>query len=358
MRSTLFTIPVDGLIPVLGVPLFGWGLLPAVWLLIGVAWAALLVRKHGFSTLIRDSEFLSNAFVWVAVTAALVLMPRILPDGIPLRGYGLMLVCGFGAAGFLAASRIQNAGFNPDIAWDAAIWLFISGVAGCRLFYIVQNFNDMLPRPGRENFLFNLINLTDGGLVLYGGVIAGAVVYWQLCRFRGWNALALGDILITSLFVGVCLGRIGCFLHGCCWGDVCTSGFSVRFPAGSVPFESELYSGLIRKDATQTLPLIPTQLYSSLDSLLLAALTWAYYPLRRRDGAVIVVGCISYALSRFLIEILRADTAGQFGTSLTISQWISLVLAVFGFVLLKQLPQSQTHAPLATDEYRLKPVAA
>ena len=78
----------------------------------------------------------------------------------------------------------------------------------------------------------------------------------------------------------------------------------------------------------------PTQLYSAANAFLLCAFLWFYYPWRRNDGEVFALMMILYAIGRFLLELIRTDEAGQFGTAFTISQWISFAGLSMGFLLL------------------------
>ncbi len=81
-------------------------------------------------------------------------------------------------------------------------------------------------------------------------------------------------------------------------------------------------------------PVHPTQIYSAINAGLLAAFLWFYYPLRRRDGELFALLLIIYAVGRSLLELIRDDEGGQFGTALTISQWVSICGFVFGVILL------------------------
>ncbi len=96
--------------------------------------------------------------------------------------------------------------------------------------------------------------------------------------------------------------------------------------------------GFLSADAVVSLPLHPTQLYSVIDGLLLCFLTAAYFRVRSSDGSVVTLALLSYPITRFLIERLRGDEMGQFGTSLTIAQWISLGMFACGIVLAIKRP--------------------
>jgi phosphatidylglycerol---prolipoprotein diacylglyceryl transferase len=182
--------------------------------------------------------------------------------------------------------------------------------------------------------VFSAVNLPDGGLVWYGGLVSGALAAVWLARKRKINFLEVGDVVIPSLLLGLAFGRVGCFLNGCCYGDRCSLPWGVRFPMGSVPDMSLVLHGYLGADQDFSLRLHPTQLYSALNALILFCLTSIYFYYRPRNGSVIALGAITYAITRFTIEFLRDDEVGQFGTPLTISQWLSIVMFVFalGFV--------------------------
>ncbi|MGE5191734.1 MAG: prolipoprotein diacylglyceryl transferase, partial [Deltaproteobacteria bacterium] len=274
--------------------------------------------------------------IWVAVAVALFKAGELSVKTIPIYGYGTMLFIGFLASASLSARRLRQEGADGEIAWDAALWIFLAGLLGGRTFYVIQ-YHDKFFGPdanGKARTIWQtvvgLVNLPDGGLVLYGGLIFAPLAFFLFCRRRRIRPLALADIAITSVFVGIMFGRLGCMLHGCCYGDVCTLPWAVTFPAHSVPFEALVARGLLDENARHSLPLHPSQLYDSFSAFLLALLTWAYYPYRRRMGDVLALGWIAYPINRFMIEFLRSDEAGQFGTSLTIAQWVSLGLFATG----------------------------
>jgi phosphatidylglycerol:prolipoprotein diacylglycerol transferase len=342
MRSILFTIPLDGFVdlgPLGKIPVFGVGLLLALWCLVGIGYVTLTARQHGWKGLSGLS-----LSIWAGVALAIFKAAELPIKAVPVYGYGSMLFLGFLASSSLAAWRLRREKADGEIAWDAAMWIFIFGIVGARLFYVIEYWSTSFavdpqthkPRTAWE-IAKALINLPDGGLVLYGGLILAPLAYYVYCRIRGVNALAFADIAITSVFVGIMFGRLGCLLNGCCFGDVCSAPWAITFPAESVPFKALVARGLLDSTADRSLPLHPAQLYDALSGLLLAILTWAYYPYRRRTGEVVAVGWLAYPINRFLIEFLRADEPGQFGTSLTIAQWVSLGLFVSGVAFLLSL---------------------
>lgn len=287
----------------------------------------------------KAGEFIPASLVAPSVAIGVVAYlawqtPSMLADGVPIFGYGMMVFFGFLFGGWTALRRAPRVGINPQNVWDMVTWLFIAGVGGARLFYLVQYREEVYANVnGLGEFLFRTVNLTDGGLVLLGGVIASIGAVTLFCRARRIPPMLMGDVTIPSFFIGLGFGRLGCLLNGCCFGDRCSLPWALHFPQGSAAFTELNARGYIAIEAASTYGLHPTQLYSSLAAFLIAGLTAAYFRRRPFDGSVLVVGMLLYSIARFIIEFLRGDEFGKLGTMFTISQWISAGIFVGGLVL-------------------------
>lgn len=245
--------------------------------------------------------------------------------GLPVFGYGLMLFLAFLGSMQLAGWRARREGLDRELVLDLALYLFVGGLIGARLFYVIQKWGTEVHTIGQA------FRIWEGGIVLYGSVIGAAVAFFLYRWLRPFPLRPYLDCLAPAIALGVALGRIGCFLNGCCHGDLCEiPGLGVTFPAGSSPWNQQLYDGLIGRDAARSLPVHATQLYSALDGFLLLALLSAYYPLRKRDGEVMGLLMLTYPVSRYLIEYLRNDEAAIV-LGMTISQAISALLLLGAF---------------------------
>ncbi len=333
MRQTLLRIRLGelwSLEPVNNVTAIGIGYLLVPWMLIGLWWGWRYIVRSGWKP-----EYISSVVTWAIVGLVIFMTPSVAGDrSIPIFGYGFMMFCGFAAGGWTAGRRAQKYGYDPNLIWDLAIWVFFSGIIGARLLYLIQYGDRVFAgAQGIGGLLFAAINLPDGGLIFYGGVIVGTVAFFAFCRRRQIGPLELSDLAVPSVFLGMAFGRFGCFLNGCCYGDRCTLPWAVTFPEGSVPYLALLNRGFLEVGAAASLPLHPTQLYSVINGLALAALTSAIYATRPRHGIVTAIALTLYPLTRIIIEFLRGDEMGQMGTALTISQWISMGVLLFGAVL-------------------------
>jgi phosphatidylglycerol---prolipoprotein diacylglyceryl transferase len=266
--------------------------------------------------------------------------------GLKVYGYGAMLVLAFVGSTWMATWRARRERLNSDVILDMAFWIFLTGLIGARLFYCIQYW-------GQKDLktLWDVLQYWNGGIVFYGGILGGTMAFLLYRYFRPFPLRPYLDVMAPAIAVGTLFGRLGCFLNGCCYGDRCDLPWAVSFPKPSPPWEHQWVLNLIPANATQSLPLHPTQLYSAIDALVILILLTAYYPLRRRDGEVMGLLMITYPITRFLIEYLRSDE-GVFFAGMTISQTISLLLLMAGGVYwlwLSRLPRT-LHKPDAAED--------
>jgi len=256
--------------------------------------------------------------------------------GLPIYGYGLMLFLGFVCCTLWSARRARQQGLNPDHVTDLAMWIFVGGLVGARVFYVLQ-------KHEQYSSLIEVLYFWKGGLVYYGGVIGGVVGFLTYVRRRRLSVWRMLDLMAAPVALGLAFGRVGCTLNGCCFGDYSDLPWAIVFPMQSIAWHTQVRLGWIGPSA-HPLALHPTQLYALLNALLLCLLAAAYYPLRRREGETIVLLCLVYPITRFLIEYLRNDEHA-FVTSLTVSQNVSVGLFVLGVVLLVMLLRSPVLYP-------------
>jgi phosphatidylglycerol---prolipoprotein diacylglyceryl transferase len=243
--------------------------------------------------------------------------------GVKIFGYGLMLFFAFLGSMYIAAWRARREKLDPEVVYDMALYVFIGGLIGARGFYVLEYWGD------KVNSFWDIFEIWNGGIVLYGSILGGTAGF-LFYRWRRWfPILPMLDAIAPALAFGIAIGRIGCLLNGCCYGDTCSLPWAVRFPKHSPPWVSELAKAQIAPDAEFSLWLHPTQIYSTIDGLILFLLLTAYFPLRKRDGQVMGLFLLTYPVTRFLIEHLRNDE-GVFAAGMTISQFISVGLFVFG----------------------------
>ena len=400
MRSTLFHIPAE----VAGIPMFGYGLLLGLWAVGSVLLLVWLVRRQGFNA---DTRGYVPVLALLGLVIAYLLPAISDPQGLPIRGYGMMLLVAVVSGVGMGMYRARRMGINPELIMSLAFWLFVSGLVGARMFYLIEYWDKLIAGKSFAQQFAAVVSINEGGLVVYGMLVVGGLALIAFIYRYRVPGLALSDLIAPSVVLGLGLGRIGCFLNGCCFGGPCDLPWAVSFPAGSGPHEQQIRLGQVygllvvadRDDrptiaevqagtpaaevglqpgdridsmsghpvdtlaeAQQELgeafitggtlelattrgihrlsalpgthersrPVHPTQLYSAIDAFLLCAFLIAYYPFRRCDGEVTALTLTLHPLSRFVLEIIRTDEGPVFGTGLSISQNISLVVLVVG----------------------------
>lgn len=207
---------------------------------------------------------------------------------ITIYSYGFFTALAMAAAFFWISKQAPHSGISKEAAIDLLFILFIFGVIGARLFYVLQHWPLYQDRP------LDIVLIQEGGLVWYGGFFLGALAGILYARARRLPVLALADFFSPVLALAHGIGRIGCFMNGCCFG----------------------------RDN------IPVQLFES--AFLITLSSYLYIRLRRphAGGDILMQYLLIYASGRFLLEFLRGDQTSYLGI-LTIPQWTSVVILAF-----------------------------
>ncbi len=249
MKQTLIHFPHE----LLGLPLFGFGWILIAWLTWCVIWAILTWKRHASLASLR-SQLPVMALVAIVIV---FIMPWVEPQddtgqpiGMAIRGYGVMMMLGVIAGIGLAVHRGRRMGIHPDIIFSLALAMFLVGLAGARLFYVIQYWNVNFHLPG-ESFQFMVIagrvlDFTKGGLVVYGALIGALVATLVFLHRHKLPKLAFADLVAPSMLIGLALGRIGCLLNGCCYGGICPDdSLGMEFPRSSPPYVAQVHEGLL-----------------------------------------------------------------------------------------------------------------
>ncbi len=439
MRQTLFYLPHQ----VGPLPLFGWISWGMLGLLVYIAVTWFLHARLGLASTgrtpggserpVESTPWWDQVFNWGLGAAILgVVLPMVeakvaagtadeIVIGLPVRGYGLMMMIGVLSATVLSYRRVLQLGVPKESFVSLVLFTVIGGLFGARLFYVVQKWSELDGETLMQK-LWVALQFTEGGLVVYGAVLGGIVGILSWAIMRRVQPILLLDAIVPAFFIGLAFGRLGCLLNGCCFGGICeTATPSIAFPKGSpayidqfetgrllglhtkssgkssgkgaegdeteetleitsidpgswaqkqgmqvgdrvraigigaVPVDVETQASLIRSHRapplegvvrtergsfvvselpTKSLPVHPSQIYASITGFLLCFWSTSIKGWASRPGLVFGSGWMVYGVLRFIEEIIRVDEAGQFGTSLSIAQWVSIVGILFGAVLL------------------------
>ncbi len=214
-----------------------------------------------------------------------------------------MLALGVILCAFLLSKEIENTALSKDTLFDLIFWVVLCGLLGARIFYIFLNFDFFISNP------LEMIMIQKGGLAWQGSLIFGFISGIVFIRLKKLNVLDMLDLTAPYIALGQSVGRIGCFLNGCCFGKEVSWG--VYFPV----HHARLH---------------PTQLYSTV-GLFLVFLILKAYRKKAPQGGVFILYIILASVLRFGVEFFRADHTVLYG-GLSIFQWVCVGLFVFGVI--------------------------
>ncbi len=235
------------------------------------------------------------------------LLPEIFGKAIPM--YGVMTALGYLAAIFYCLQYRERLGLNKDKLLDIIFYLILGALIGGKLFFILFNYDAFSAST--------LIEKLRYGFVFFGGLIgAGAAGLWAV-RKNKIPFFKAADFFAPAVALGHAIGRVGCFLAGCCYGKEAPQYLGVRFtsPDSLVP------------DHLHGHALYPVQIIEAglVFILFLALNKMAKKP--QKEGNLTAAYVLGYSLIRFFTEFMRADDRGRFFLGLSPSQIIALILA-------------------------------
>lgn len=241
-----------------------------------------------------------------------------------------MLAISFILGIYWASKRAKSRGIDPNQVMDLSVIIIICSIVGSRLLYVLFHLDEF---RGHWTDTFNPFQSNGqigiAGLTMLGGVILSFVVSFIYLRAKKIPFLKLADVMIPAFALGIFLTRIGCYLNGCCWGIPCQghSHLCVVFPPESPA--GSMFQGI---------PVIPTQLYSSLYGLIIMVSLVVAERWKKFDGFTLYLFLVLYGISRFTIDFFRYYETSMvvlpFGArGLGLNQLISLSFVILGLVL-------------------------
>ena len=228
--------------------------------------------------------------------------------------YGVIISIAFLIGIFFCTKNCGKFGLKEDDVYDVLIWMIPLSIVGARLYFVLFNLDYYLANPSE------IIAVWEGGLAIYGGIIAGILVIFLVCRRKRISVAAMLDLLIIACILGQAIGRWGNFMNreafGCETDVFCRMGLTT--PAG------------------ETIFVHPTFLYESVWNLagFIMLCIFINSGKRRYDGQCLLIYFVWYGLGRFWIEGLRTDSLYVGSTGIRASQLLSALLVVFGAVML------------------------
>lgn len=237
-------------------------------------------------------------------------------DKIEVRWYGIIITLGIILAFSYCAWRAKKADISFDDLLDMAIFTIIFGIIGARLYYVLTSLD-------QYNSFYKMIAIWEGGLAIYGGLIAGGLTIFFVCKYKKISFMKVADSVAPGVMIAQALGRWGNFFNGEAYGEELIEGSPLYF----------LRMGLLPNIESSRIMhyFHPTFLYESLWNVVGFVIINLVYKKKKFDGQIFYMYIAWYGFGRMFIEGLRTDSlyVGAF----RISQVVGFVCFVVGSLM-------------------------
>lgn len=247
--------------------------------------------------------------------------------GFEIAFYGLIIGIGIIAGIMTAAGLAKRTGLDPDVIWDFALYAVIFSIIGARIYYVIFAWDFY------KNNLMDVFNIRKGGLAIYGAVIAAFATLFIYSRIKKLNPFRIGDTAVPGLILGQAIGRWGNFMNREVFGEYYDGLFAMQLPVEAVRARdiSENIAANMPSGVNYIL-VHPTFLYESVWCLAVLALMLVCWKHKRFDGEICLLYFGGYGIGRFVIEGIRTDTLFIPGTTIAVSQVLSLLMVLFALI--------------------------
>ncbi len=233
-----------------------------------------------------------------------------------INSYGFLSAFGFLLSVFIAILRAKKVNIPAKNIIDISLYVLISGLLGARLFHKFQHANSY-------DSISDLLNIWGGGFAYYGGFILALSVGIIYLLLKKLPVGKIADVIAPSIAIGEGIGRIGCFLAGCCFGKPTNIWCSVTYPQNSFTY------AIIGSKAVH-----PTQIYSAIILFCIFGILLLTQRYTKFYGQLFLIFLILHSLYRFTIDFFRYYMPEEHIIILTTSQFISIIMALGAVTLM------------------------
>lgn len=259
-----------------------------------------------------------------------------------IRFYGVIIAVGFILGYLMIASEAKRTGQDPELYLDYMLWLVIPAILGARIYYVIFSIKSYV-REGQSlgETIKGMLNIRNGGLAIYGGVIAGIITLIIFARKRKQKVMLMLDTCSMGLLVGQICGRWGNFFNREAFGAYTNGLFAMAIPVdwfgGKNYLLNKVNSGIITQDMIDNVSMFdgkefiqvhPTFLYESLWNVMVLLVIFLYRRRKKFDGEMLALYLWGYGLGRVWIEGLRTDSLMLFGGHFKVTQLLAALCVV------------------------------
>lgn len=242
--------------------------------------------------------------------------------------YGILIAAGMILAVVIAMQRAKKTNQYPDHYVDIGIISIIAAIIGARIYYVIFSLDEYTS-------FWQIFNIRQGGLAIYGGLIGGILAAFFVCRFKKISFLRALDTAAPGIALAQAIGRWGNFFNKEAYGGYTDSLFAMRikYSEASGVVSQELLDNVVNVNGTNYIQVHPTFLYESAWCLLLFILLMLFSKLSQYKGEILLWYIGGYALERAFVEGLRTDQL-RIGDTIPVSQLLSVALLAGSLAIL------------------------
>ena len=252
--------------------------------------------------------------------------------GLEITYYGVLIGLGMLCGVFIAVTEAKRTKQNPDHYYDLAMFGIVISVIGARIYYVVFQWE------AYKDHLVSIFNIREGGLAIYGGIIAATLTMIGYAKIKGVNLFQVFDTVAPALLMGQIIGRLGNFFNREVFGEYTNSIFAMQLPLDRVRYSDTtelMREHLVNIGGIDFIQVHPTFLYEIMWNVVLFGFLWWYRKHKKFEGQLFLLYLLGYGLGRIWIEGVRTDQLQLPGLGWPVSQMLSgILILVTGVILI------------------------
>ena len=245
--------------------------------------------------------------------------------GFDIAYYGITIAIAMIVGISIALHEAKRTGQNQDTYLDLLMLTMLTSVVGARIYYVIFFFFFYKDNLGE------ILNIRNGGLAIYGGIIAGVITVFVYSKITKMKFLQIADTVCMGLAAGQIIGRWGNFFNREAFGEYTNNLLAMQLPVSAVrknEITSAMWNHVVTIGGVEYIQVHPTFLYEGLWNLMVLLFLFWFRKRKKFEGELFFCYLAGYGAGRFWIESLRTDQLLLPGIHVPVSQMLSAVLVI------------------------------
>lgn len=245
--------------------------------------------------------------------------------GFDIAYYGITIAIAMIVGISIALHEAKRTGQNQDTYLDLLMLTMLTSVLGARIYYVIFSWDNYKDNLGE------ILNIRNGGLAIYGGIIAGVITVFIYSKIKKMKFLQIADTVCMGLAAGQIIGRWGNFFNREAFGEYTNNLLAMQLPVSAVrenEITSSMWNHVVTISGVEYIQVHPTFLYEGLWNLMVLLFLFWFRKRKKFEGELFFCYLAGYGSGRFWIESLRTDQLLLPGIHVPVSQMFSAVLVI------------------------------